>query len=292
DEGAVYTRTFTLGLQPLGDQALVTDSSGPASVAAGGGSIVIVTPRRFEEQLRMTATVFRDGSLTTVMLSDHEFSERESAIVWNGSEFVIAWIRAKGEPPDYLEPPPPDQVVAARLSAEGELRTPTPVVVTDEGGHIFALVAAPAANGAALVWQYALPPVTPPSPPAKTYGTIFTGTATPPVVDLGGHRADPRTLVPHENGYLLVRSYVTGGEPADVELEHLTLTADLTIESSGKLPGYQADTFWGAPTFDALGGRVPVIAYARVADEGQYGGTSRIFLRTASDAGGRRRSVR
>ncbi|HEX6099875.1 MAG TPA: hypothetical protein VF432_26415 [Thermoanaerobaculia bacterium] len=214
-----------------------------------------------------------------VLLTTESFADFSPAVAFDGTAFVYGWFHAKGEEPPYLQPSPPTELVAARVSLDGDLLDATPVRLADDAGTTWQIDAARGANGVAFAWQ---------AGGGKTRLTLFGGSS---VVELEGAGRTLGELTPHDGGFLLVRG-ISRRTPALTEVEYLLLGANLSVAATGTLPPYEADNYWKDFDIDVIGGASPVFAYAKSANDAKYGHVPRVFVRRTGEAPPRRRALR
>jgi hypothetical protein len=291
---------FTHALERIDDQPLIFQYEATALAAAAGGSAVAIAwsmaPDDDTEETDLAAMTLRQsgGGIVTseVVLTRAQHGDRSPSIAFDGSAFVFSWVHDVGRWPEWQSPAPwPDSVIlAARVSMDGELLDTTPIVIDQQPMHAPSLRAVRGKHGVALGWQTIRKEHHPPSHPASTFATLFTVDGTVSIRDLGGEGTTLAALADHENGFLVVRGFPET-TPSLTTVEYLTLGADLSVTGSGMLPPYEADHYWDPFDIDALGGSTLLFAYARSANEPQYGRVSRLFVRSAVKSA-RRRAVR
>ena len=275
----IYARRYSSSLQPLDPEPLTAPEirGENVSAAAGGGSLLVAwvaSGNGLETDIH--AAVFRPAGESvdiTQMTFDAPFNDTLPAAAWNGSEFVVTWAHAT-EGVWWQFPTPVDEhVVAARVGADGVVRDPVALAVSDEPGVTIGNLKAASANGAVgLVWQTHARKA---PYEQRTLAARFDGAERPPrrVLDNPAN-AKVVSLAQHGEGFLMLRD----------ALELFLLSAMMEVQESTAIPGGTSD----ADVVSAAG--MPVAAYSRVADEPQYGGVTRIFVRTG--APGKRRVIR
>jgi hypothetical protein len=214
-----------------------------------------------------------------VLLTTETFGDFSPAVAFDGTAFVYGWFHYKAANPPFPQPPPPTELVAARVSPDGDLLDAIPVRLADDAGAMWQIDAARGANGVAFAW---------PADDGVTRLALFGGSS---VVELEGAGRAVGELAPHNGGFLLVRG-ISRRTPALTEVDYLVLGADLSIAATGTLPPYQADTYFKDFDIDVIGGPSSVFAYAKSANDSKYGHVSRVFVRKTGEAPPRRRALR
>ena len=294
--GYIYLTRYTSSLQPIDAEPHTFFAPGRtyATAALGNGTIALAHEVHYEDQeghplgedFRDVAAILLRPSGTgyereDILLTTAEFADHTAAVAFDGTAFVYGWVHAKGVYPEWGSgtPMPEHDILAARVSPDGELLDALPSVVATSPIIVRHLEAARGANGVAFAWHqdWANTPQV----------ALFPGGA---VRDFGG-AWDFGTFVPHDGGFLLLRGHPRR-TPELTEVEYLVLGADLSLQSSGMLPPYEADAYWKTFDIDVIGGADPVFAYAKSANGGTFGHVSRIFVRKTGEITTRRRAVR
>ena len=290
-ESTLAVTRFTSTLQPIDDapQYFHTSQGFPYNGAAAGGGVIALSfskrgdPDEIEDWDAWAMLLRPAGGgiqRTDVQLTAAQYDDRNAAVAFDGTSFVYGWIHQKGPyaRPHTADPNPATEILAARVSPDGELLDATPVHVADTPEYAIELLAARGANGVGFAWQMYEHGI---------QGALLGG----PVRDYAGTGMTLGALSPHDGGFLLLRGHARR-TPELTEIEYLTLGADLSLLATGVLLPHEADNWWKGFDVDVIGGRDPVFAYARMASEGRYGHVSRVFVRRAGDAAPRRRVVR
>ncbi len=287
-EGELVVRRYDTQLRPIDAAPMyVTFNGNPNdyAAAAGDGAVAVASwhydGTTSDVHLALIRPEGPDLLTTPVEVAHTPFIDHSVAVAWNGSEFVVAWAHQTAPPGNFPIEQPPDIVLAARVNTWGEVLDATPITVAVQGEIVRRVLAAPTANGVAVVWDG-----------TRTYASLLDGT----IHDLGGEGTKLGALAPHDGGLLLARGTTAFGpvpELATTTIEYLVLDASLGIEDSGALPPFESDSFWSSSgiDFDILGGLTAVVAYPQIVHGAEYGGVARVYVRSAGKDG-RRRSVR
>ena len=290
-------RRYTRALEPIDAEPFLVprptsfDFAGPESAEAaegslivtwqvfGGGSsdIVVQVIRRMANQL----TAAPDILLTQ---SDDFRMDLSSRVVWNGHDFVVAFISSEDEL--YGDPPiiGPADIRVVRVSKQGVLLDAAPFSVCGCGGErVTSLATAARDDGSVfMVWQLsdgttlAAPfegdRLLAPHLLAKPKPNVTLGAAVP--LDDGGVDVYWSTYIP-SSALSTIRQ--ERFDAAYTSLGTTSIEPFVSTESQVRL--------------DATAiGAVPILTYSRLADGPTYGGISRIFARIAAPP--RRRVVR
>ena len=279
----LWARRYSPSLEPIDAARIeVLSSDGRIeglAIAAGGGAVMAV----FAGGLRSVGIFGRlvrpDGTRIDVELREGfmEYNATLPAAAWNGREFVLLWSDAQG--PQWWQFPEPTEhhIVAVRIGTDGTVRDTKPLIVSDVPNVSHTTLAAAPADGAVLVaWQGGS---VVPRPNGRTTS----------IVRFDGHERPPARAIDEPAIRNLV-SIAAAGQGAAVlwwtlsALDYAFLDAGFAVEERGTIPVRTSNA-------DAASrGAQPVIAYTRVAEEAEYGGVYRAFVRTPAQ--GRRRATR
>jgi hypothetical protein len=256
-----------------------------ATAAAAGNGVIALAYEVYDPEAAVldvaALLLWETGSglaRRDVLLTTQMFADFSPAVAFDGTAFVYGWFHAKAEEPPFPQAAPPTELVAARVSLDGDLLDATPVLLGDDAGNYWQIDAARGANGVAFAWQ---------TNEGKTRLALFGGSS----VELEGAGRALGELAPHNGGFLLVRG-ISRRTPALTEVDYLVLGADLSIAATGALPPYEADNYFKDFDIDVIGGASPVFAYAKSANDAKYGHVSRVFVRKTGEAPPRRRALR
>ena len=284
----VAVTRFWPNLQPIDALPIYIHTPGAPYLAAAAGEGVIALAYDVDDDIDPNPNVRDVAALLLwetgsgiarkdVLLTTEPFADFNPAVAFDGTAFVYGWMHGELPDPHSQAPWPEIELVGARVAPNGDLLDAAPVHIAADVGFVSEIDAARGANGVAFAWQ---------EPEKSTRVALFGGAP----IDLGGPEMSLGGLAPHDGGFLLVRG-ISRRTPALTEVEYLVLNADLSIDATGALPPYEADTFWKAFDIDAIGGASPVFAYVKSAN-GLYGNVPRVFVRRTGEAPPRRRSVR
>ncbi|HYC88277.1 MAG TPA: hypothetical protein VEO54_03630 [Thermoanaerobaculia bacterium] len=304
EDATLYARRYTSALQPLDAGPVAVgklDAPGAdAAVAAGGGSVIVVSTNLhhggFEPQApHIVAHVLRGGAgitATTTEVASEPDLDHDPAVAWNGTSFVVAWANALpydssfrsgiGTNDVYTGLFPNDRILTLQLDANGRRHADAPVEIA-RSKHIETLTMAHGARHTAVAWQpYAAPNLT---SRRHTYAALAVPQSA--VIDLGGEDMHLASFAAHGNGFLLARAAVND-ETRIVEPEVLELDASLRITDRVPLAPFMTEIAFERKSFDAdiIGGPVASLGYARVVD------VSRLFMRRLLEPSPRRRTSR
>ena len=286
-ESYIAVTRFTPNLQAIDPSPIYLHVREPFAAAAAGDGVIALayTVRdqdRTEDSADVAALLLREtGSgieRKDILLTTEQFVDRNVSIAFDGAAFVYGWVHNKGPYPEWLQPPPANEIVGARVSPSGDLLDALPIVIASPTAQVYEIESARGANGVAFAWQVG---------DKTTQAAVFGG----PVRDFGGEAMSLGALTPHDGGFLLVRGHARR-TPSLTEVEYLNLGADLTLRESGSLPPYEADTYYKWFDIDVIGGAEPVFVYAKSAMEGRFGHVSRIFVRRTGETPPRKRLFR
>jgi hypothetical protein len=296
---SIYVRRFTAALEPIDSEPVVVVDSAYGDPAYGAASVgegqvlcayQIQDPDQEELSSNLEAVVMRAAltgiEIKKIAIESGPFEDHTPTVVWDGVAFMVAWARARArQSNDGNVPPPPDDIVSLRVSTEWWI-FPVPRLEFSAKSAVRTLFTASAAKGSfAMVWQ-----------------TVDDLTASIKVAGEPAESASARSLdaeamgivgalEPHGDSYVLV--VATNDFARKFYLQEfmvLTLTKSMQITGRTEVGTFEAHNEWRAPDVDIVGGKTPVIAYARLGSDGQFGGVSRVFVQQTTSS--RRRSVR
>jgi hypothetical protein len=289
---AITLQRFHANLTPLDFQPFVitgTEPLGRATFAAGIGKVLIAWPAWDGSQIAMKAALLNTTAQLTAPLqmtiSAAPFNNHDAAVAWNGKDFMVVWAHATGTPPSYeLDPTPPDDVVARRVSATGTLLGIVPKIVAvpnktlgttsiaSNGGDFFATwVQRNVPSRPLIAGAFVGAALTMPATSGTAIGEVDDGV--PALAPFGGGYVVAWPAVGSAINFYTpsVRVISSNGTPGTTftlpEVPHAFVTEDVVFASG-------------------------MLLYDRIGTELQYGGMRRLFTRLFTPALPRRRATR
>lgn len=278
DRDAFFVRRYTSELQAVDPRPLeyVIAMHSGWSAAPGVDGILIVLLGSGVRALALTVNgPALQATEMDVANPEQEKADSNPVAVWNGSEYVVAWIRGGYSwfPGNQL----PMQILAARVTRNGVLLDPVPIEITDDevDASVRSLKATRAhGGGAVLAWQRS----------NDTVAAIFRGDARPPAQVISDTSAGLIDILTLPGGYAMVWAryfYDIAGQ------QILTQRLDAALQPREPIRAVHIRS--GTDGFDAAAiGEEIYVTYSRL-DSGIA--TARAFVRHAV-AAPRQRTVR
>jgi len=132
----LFARRFTTLMQPIDAPFVIGRTFGQYGLtAANGTTLVAYVPGGSGASPDVHAALLRtDGPAISksdiVVGANFDFGFHVPAAAWNGSEFLVAWAHSLAPPPTQgLFPNPPEEILAARVTATGVVIDTSPIRV-------------------------------------------------------------------------------------------------------------------------------------------------------------------
>jgi hypothetical protein len=272
----LLARRYTPSLEPI-DAAPVTlvqyALQGEFGVAAGGGALMVTWPGDLHIPGVFGRVLTQAGAVVPLTI-EAPYNVPITTVAWNGSTFTIVWSQATAFQWWQMPGIVPDDVLAVRVGTDGVLRDAAPLIVSDALNVTHRALSAASADGSVVIAWQALPLVLQQNGPWLASGDL---TVTSVARFDGCERPEAREADVWSRRKLL--SIAAAGAriallwSAATSVDYALLGANLTVEDAGSIPvvAESGDT--------ALRGGQPAIAYARVAEELEYGRVHRVYLR-------------
>ena len=296
--GTTYMRRFSSALEPVDAQAIPLPLGILAQTVTVGEGVVLVlwTVPNYEVYGNFSdvfgAIVHTDrGTLdvSLVTIAAVPLDDYAPSAAWNGTEFLITWAHARGFPPTQgIYPNPPADVLAIRLTRDGSVIDAAPRTIASLNESVDTTSAASTGREFLVVWHN--------NPfgygDRGTFGKIVSNDGSPTAgkpFPLGSGEAETRGLVTIAQN----QHYIVGWNRRDAAAPFGTTPQFQNVDNGQagpitSLPELENAGSGGGVSIGAIGDSI-VIAYDRLADESA--GVSRVFARSVTPSGGRRRAA-